>query len=777
MVGSAKLLRFACLLFILSAVVLIGCGKDEKSAYTAAPVDLLAQLKSKAVVANFVDPGAENCQPLRRGDWHPPETNPRGGTHAWTRGQEAYLYLPVADPGPGKLVLVGYGLKDDGEFRRVELLVNGRSLGTETVPPHHDRIDWPVPPLTLRRGLNEVQIKVDRTVLWDGGSRQLGVLVDLLQFVPEGAIPTPDPYDQLPYGSELNPGIWRTAQMVHGAGSTLLLRWSGTPPTPPTVTVSELPGGESLVLAPPVMEGRNGLRLDLPADLPGCCWLTVAGEGVTLTEAHLESTVQPVDILLIVIDTLRPDFLGCYGHTDHSTPAIDNLAGDGILFENAVCHTPITGPSHANLFTSRLPSETGIVNNQLGKIPRQQPLLAEILAERGYDTSGAISISNLAQRFGFGRGFATFTDHTADRWILPADTMITRIEPMLAKLGNPGFFWAHLCDPHEPYNAHGLVERQAEVRVAERLVATIPTSTYTPSMLTLELEAGRTPISITSDDPFHLRNLALRNNKPKGTALDPRFEAGQVVKSHKATITSKKAGKVDLAVHLNDLIESGDAIWERYGREVTYCDRFVGVILDSLKAAGRYDDCLIIFTSDHGEALGENKMLGHIETLYDVMMKVPLIIKPPQNWNFKAGSRRQDQAALVDILPTVLAHLGIPALPGARGRDLLAPDANLAETVVFMETHRPQARRDLYGLRTDGAKIIYEPATEIWEFYDLQVDPKELDNKAVQQSEEFVRHRQLLLGLMAGLDLTAGSEAAEVEIDERTKESLRSLGY
>ena len=167
------------------------------------------------------------------------------------------------------------------------------------------------------------------------------------------------------------------------------------------------------------------------------------------------------------------------------------------------------------------------------------------------------------------------------------------------------------------------------------------------------------------------------------------------------------------------------------------------------------------------------------------MVRVPLIIKPPRSADFVPGSRRGDQAALVDLLPTILAQLALPPLPGARGRDLLAPGAAKQPTAVFLETHRPEAERDLYGLRTDTHKLIHDPAADSWELYDLRTDPHELNDLAASDtvsdaaadSEALQRHRELLLSLMAALNLGDTAALADIEIDARTAEMLRSLGY
>jgi len=139
-------------------------------------------------IEGIVDPGAEACRTLRAGAWSPPERAAAGWSYAWTLAGEARLFLPVVAPAAGHLVLRGYGLVDADGARRLELVVNGASLGEVSLPRTAGTVRWPVAAHQLRRGLNEVLLRVDRVVRpHDVGlgadTRTLGVCVDWLQFV------------------------------------------------------------------------------------------------------------------------------------------------------------------------------------------------------------------------------------------------------------------------------------------------------------------------------------------------------------------------------------------------------------------------------------------------------------------------------------------------------------------------------------------------------------------------------------------------------------------
>jgi hypothetical protein len=775
---AVRLRLWSTLLILLVGWGLAGCDSGDETDLPVAPQMSGQAVEAVPLVSGAIDPGSVIGQRLLGDGWCRPETYP-GGTYAWTRQTRAVLYLPLIKAGTGDLVLTGNGPAAAGSPRNLEIRVNGHSLGERELPAQSGQIRFGVEPYYLRAGLNEVELVVDRTVRpCDIGpsrdSRTLGVRVDRLQLVPSDAPVPGDPYDT-GLGAQSSPDTtWWCFLLHHGAGAEFSATWSGDARPAVRYLVARQPGGAPELTGDlTIAHGRA--TLDLPDTLQGSRWLLLEG-GDRPQETTLRRSLRPLEVVLIIIDTLRPDYLGCYGGRRAATLAIDGLAADGILFETALCHSPITGPSHGSLFTSHLPSETRLVNNGQS-LPQDMPLLAEILSEAGYSCQAAVGIGPIMSAHGFNRGFEQYDDRMRDLWILPARTVFHRAEPMLAAPVRPAFTWVHFADPHEPYDAHGLVERTATVTLQGDTVATIPTSTYTPARLAIDLPAGRSELVLSSADPFNVRNIAVRLDRNVLAPLKPKEPPVRAVTKKRFWIGPTPGGEAELVLDLSDLIETQEELCERYAREVEYTDRFVGAVLDSLKAARRYRDVLIIFTADHGEALGAHGHRGHVETLYDAMVRVPLIIKPPRGYSFRPGSRRRDQAALTDILPTVLAQLSITPLPGARGRDLLAPRAERQEMTVFLETHRPEAERDLYGLRTITHKVVYEPATGIWELYDLRRDPDELRDLAPRHPELLDRYRTLLLSKMASLNVATSGGPAGQEIDARSEEMLRSLGY
>ncbi len=167
------------------------------------------------------------------------------------------------------------------------------------------------------------------------------------------------------------------------------------------------------------------------------------------------------NILLVTIDTLRADHLACYGYSRIETPNLDALARQGVLFENASAPAPLTGPSHASMMTGVYPTVHKVRNTGGFVLPPSQTTLATILQQQGWDTAAFIGSSVLKRRFGLNQGFAVYDDEMptaagASALAEPerrAEEVVTRaVKWMDAQSGKPFFLWAHLYDPHFPYD-------------------------------------------------------------------------------------------------------------------------------------------------------------------------------------------------------------------------------------------------------------------------------------------------------------------------------------
>ena len=171
-----------------------------------------------------------------------------------------------------------------------------------------------------------------------------------------------------------------------------------------------------------------------------------------------------MNVLIVTIDTLRADRLGCYGHTGAETPTIDALARSGLLFEQATTVSPITLPSHASIFTGLAVPNHGVRHNGFFKLDLGSTTLAERFSASGYDTAAFISSFVLDRRYGLNQGFADYDDRfewandpgSGDYAERPAEAVTARATNWLraradAQRENPFFAWVHYFDPHGPY--------------------------------------------------------------------------------------------------------------------------------------------------------------------------------------------------------------------------------------------------------------------------------------------------------------------------------------
>src|SRR5712691_62929 len=180
------------------------------------------------------------------------------------------------------------------------------------------------------------------------------------------------------------------------------------------------------------------------------------------TESEKRAALRPLNVVVVTIDTLRPDHVYCYGYRDVETPTLDSLAQRGVVFEQAVAQTPLTPPSHASIFTGQYPTAHHDRNTGGFILPSSSRPLAKILQEQGWDTAAFIGSAVLKKIFGFNLGFAVYDDQMPKPG--PADefredperragVVVDRaIKWLNAQSGKPFFLWVHLYDPHLPYN-------------------------------------------------------------------------------------------------------------------------------------------------------------------------------------------------------------------------------------------------------------------------------------------------------------------------------------
>jgi arylsulfatase A-like enzyme len=498
-----------------------------------------------------------------------------------------------------------------------------------------------------------------------------------------------------------------------------------------------------------------------------------------------------VGVVWIVVDTLRADHVSCYGG-EVSTPNIDSVAASGIRFERAYSPIPITGPSHASMFTGLYPSEHGVRNNTQVLDERLQTV-AELLQVEGVQTAAVVSLGNLERRFGFAQGFDTFDDSFPRQWFRNAGEVTESALRSFSSL-KPGPFllFVHYSDPHEPYAPPDV--DYPEVRaVQDGVLLGVFSADGCSTKISVNFPPGDSRIRFErvaggSGFPILFRFLKVIDAEIDMT-LSTGWEAPQkqLPSSYRVSPlpaevvvsnpdTSVRSGVLSLFAEENvDLVESR----RRYSREVEYVDAHIGRLLDGLEQMRSLRNVMVIITSDHGEGLGDHDLLGHIHQIYDSLTRVPLVMAMP--WrdsvdSVNGGKVSPGYVSLIDIAPTIANHFGLEmglqceALPLPGG---LIDSPPHPRRRILMMTFSPEAHDDLFGVVKGRYKFIWRPSDDRLELYDLVADRVEGTNLVFELSNT----KTELERLRAEADASIPDKLETVELTPEERRQLEALGY
>jgi arylsulfatase A-like enzyme len=430
------------------------------------------------------------------------------------------------------------------------------------------------------------------------------------------------------------------------------------------------------------------------------------------------------NVLLYVADTLRADRLGCYGYQRPTSPHLDRLAAGGILFERAIAQSSWTRPATGSILTGHYPSVHGAVTLRDG-LGSATVTLAEALGDAGYTTGGFVTNLNVADSLGFGRGFATYR-------YLPEDRKRPSLYATAEELHAAALPWieAHRDEPFFLY-----------------LHASDPHAPYRPP-------------------PAYAERFALPDIRPTIGARTPM----------RRLLERPGLATPDNVAYLSAL----------YDAEVAALDATFGALLERLSALGLDANLLLIFVADHGEEFHDHGSFDHGRTLYQEVVRVPLIVRLPahgRHWldrlraGLFGGRRIGAVVRQVDILPTILTLTGTPLPPGLPGRPLPGVAATADDPgpdEAFAETHL--SRRGLTALVTARWKAIAADAGEGLELYDLADDPGERHDRAGAHPVLAGYARQHLEELGAAR-AGSGTAGAPPRLHPDVLERLRALGY
>jgi arylsulfatase A-like enzyme len=429
-------------------------------------------------------------------------------------------------------------------------------------------------------------------------------------------------------------------------------------------------------------------------------------------------SATPPNVVLISIDSLRADHVGVYGYSRATTPNIDALAAEGVVFENAVSTTSWTLPAHISMLTSLFSEAHGVIGAG-DSLAGSATTLTEIFHDSGYATVAVVSGPFLHRRFGFAQGFDVYDDETVS--------------------------FAEINDSHQ-----GVTSPLTH----ERAVQLLQESAAEPFFLFLhywDVHYDYAPPS------------------PYDTMFDPDY-TGEVTSANFI-----RNDAIDRDMDPRDL----DHIVALYDGEIAYTDSFLGKLFDELRRLDLWDNTMIVLTSDHGDEFFEHGNKGHRNTLYGELLNVPLIVKFPQSE--RGGQRDSRLVGIVDIAPTLLDVAGLPPLAQTSGHSLvtlLDGDSDSARRLYFGDVDR-RVKSVSTGQAKLIAHWRREPGEELHvELYDLARDPREqldLSRKNVTQAVQLRRALQTWVRVARELAKHLGESGYEQ--DPEMVRALRSLGY
>jgi arylsulfatase A-like enzyme len=349
----------------------------------------------------------------------------------------------------------------------------------------------------------------------------------------------------------------------------------------------------------------------------------IAGAVVGCSREVPEET-HPFSVVLITVDTLRSDRLGAYGYAAASTPAIDEFASDGALFENVYCDIPWTTASVASIMTGLFSTEHGLQQPWL-RLPEGQLTMAEVFRSHGYKTGAVVGIFSLDSVYGLDQGFDSYDDDVSlPAVVLPDRSSDTKID---LKITDDLKEYSRLAEAklhNDAYKEDGAVTDSALAWLGDN-----------------------------KDEPFFL--------------------------------WAHYFGPHERLFFIEGSRDNKTRIVADYDRDLARTDRAVGRLLRGIDDLGLRSNTLVVLSSDHGQTLGERGAVGHGHDVYEPEVRIPLLVRLPGRVD--AGLRVPQVVRSVDIFPTLLDYAGIENPNRLAGRSVrsVIDGKELTDRLAFMD--------------------------------------------------------------------------------------------
>lgn len=425
------------------------------------------------------------------------------------------------------------------------------------------------------------------------------------------------------------------------------------------------------------------------------------------------------NVVFIILDAARAQNFGCYGYARATTPNIDAMAKEGVVFENAFTPVVYTLAAMSSVWTSQYADrhEDAAFGAPLS---RNKLTLAELLSGQQIHSAGFVTNAMAGKGKGLDRGFLEFRE--VDREVGSAADSFRQVLPGWIKANRDKRFFAyvHFKEPHCPYDP----PPPFHTRFGPD--APIPKASRACPDLGGEVRAG---------DIFKAANRGTRRLTP----------------------------------------EEQEHLVRLYDGNLAFADQEVGKIREWLLSEGLWDKTMVIIAADHGEGLYEHGWIGHNVQVYEESIRIPLIVRLP---GAKAAPRVSGLVDLLDIAPTVADAFGVLGKGGSqdsfRGRSLFPLMAGAAGKPAVLS--RTIWDRPRYALRTADEKFLYDSRTGEEALFDLAADPQERQDRVAQQPIKAAYYRETIRAMLQRT-ITPEPPGPRPTMSCEDCLSLKSLGY
>jgi arylsulfatase A-like enzyme len=471
------------------------------------------------------------------------------------------------------------------------------------------------------------------------------------------------------------------------------------------------------------------------------------GRGPDAPAEQSPGTGDRPSVLVIVVDTLRADHLGCYGYGRPTSPALDRLASEGALFERAFSQSSWTKPATASLFTGRFPLQHQALYER-SRLPDAETTIPEALRQRGYRTAVLSANPWVTPEYGFDQGVDDFVSVYDERF-----TRVTLFMTVLKRISQVVDGKLRLYNKVKYLVLGELSTTARDVRLVDAAVAWLGAHGARPFFLYLHMMSPHHPY----DPP-----------KPFDRFVpDPQH----------APVKNYPHKRYEFFAHGDPLPEPDLAdMVARYDGDILHADTEIARLLAALDREGLARTTTVVVTADHGEEFYDHRNWGHGQSLYNELIHVPLIVRAPGR--IPPGIRSPRPVMHVDILPTLLALAGAsrpPSVPPIAESllDVVAGKSGTADRPILSELIYRAAQGEVV-ISGDRKLLAVRRADElVQQVFDLTHDFAE--RAPITSQSDIEPLDRLRVDTRRALE--RAQSAAEDATTDTNREHLRDLGY